>query len=284
LGADVDFRIGLRNKRLVLFWKGKVVAGAGGGASIGVELAYDTLPLWMRLLQQELHENGYRRIYWIDPEAFQYMSLLMNLCLSTALKISFLAAQSYDFVQKVYSDFYSSENAGVVAVRIHEAIEIAEGRLVPSDDVSRVTLDEYESWFLGLQPEAIGPMLYNLVSDPVEYKGESGRRRSPEEMLDIQQVSILQCFRWMSESEVVRPESYRGATPNRIQRQFEESVTRMNIQGKRPDGDPLLVARNNVAKLDEFMSKGQRSPVHDSRYDEYRRLRKKFSIHIWSQS
>ncbi|MHA7853326.1 hypothetical protein [Marinobacter shengliensis] len=285
LGADVDFRIGLRNKRLVLFWKGKVVAGAGGGASIGVELAYDTLPLWMRLLQLELHENGYRRIYWIDPEAFQYMSLLMNLCLSTALKISFLAAQSYDFVQKVYSDFYSSENAGVVAVRIHEAIEIAEGRLVPSDDVSRVTLDEYESWFMGLQPEAIGPMLYNLVSEPVKLKGGHGQEPKTEsEMLKAQQTSILQCLRWMSGSELVRPESYRGAGPNRVQRQFEESVTRMNIRGKKPDGDLLLVARNNVVRLDEFMSRGLDSRKDDERYDEYQKLRKKFSIHIWGQA
>jgi len=285
LGADVDFKIGLRNKRLVLYGKGKAIAGIGGGASIGVELAYDTLPLWMRLLQQELHENGFRQIYWIDPEAFQYMSLLMNLCLSTALKISFLAAQSYDFVQEVYSDFYSSENAGVVAVRINEAIEIAKSDLTPPDDVARVTLDEYKSWFMGLQPEAIGPMLYNLVSEPVEYEGESDQDdRSEKEMLKIQQIAILQCLRWMGESELIQPESYRGATPNRIQRQFEESVTRMNIHGKRPEGDPLLVARNNVAKLDEFMNRDLRSRDDDGRYDEYQKLRKKFSIHIWRQA
>jgi len=285
LGADVDFRIGLRNKRLVLYGKGKVIAGIGGGASIGVELAYDTLPLWMRLLQQELHENGFRQIYWIDPDAFQYMSLLMNLCLSTALKISFLAAQSYDFVQEVYTDFYSSENAGVVAVRINDAIEVSESGLTPSGDVPRVTLEEYKSWFLGLQPEAIGPMLYNLVSEPVEFEGESDQDdRSEKEMLKIQQIAVLQCLRWMSESERIQPESYRGATPNRIQRQFEESVTRMNIHGKRPEGDPLLVARNNVAKLDEFMNRDLRSRDDDGRYDEYQKLRKKFSIHIWRQA
>ncbi|KEF30958.1 hypothetical protein D777_02111 [Marinobacter nitratireducens] len=284
IGAGGDISIGLKNKRLVLRVKGKVVAGLGGGMSMGVELAYDTLPLWMRLLQQELHDNGYRRVYWIDPEAFEYMSMLMNLCLSTALKISFLAAQSYDFVQKVYDDFYSSENAGVVAVRIHEAIEIAEGRLIPTDDVPRVTLNEYKSWFLGLQPEAIGPMLHNLVSEPVEFEGDDGQEpKTAEEMLKLQQISILQCLRWINDSELVRPESYRGATPNRIQRQFEESVTRMNTHGTKPEGDPRTVARNNVARLDEFMGRDIVQPIDNRRFQGYRTLRKKFSLHLWEQ-
>lgn len=138
---------------------------------------------------------------------------------------------------------------------------------------------------MGLQPEAIGPMLYNLVSEPVDYEGESDQDdRSEKEMLKIQQIAILQCLRWMSESELIQPESYRGATPNRIQRQFEESVTRMNIHGKKPDGDLSLAARNNVAKLDEFMGRENRTFEDRANYDAYRALRKKFSIHIWKQA
>ena len=282
IGASGNITIGLRNKRLVYYAKGKVVAGLGGSGSVGVEVSPEVIPLWMRLIQQELHENGYRRITWIDPEAFRHMSMLMNLCLSTALKISFMAAQGYDFVEELYDNFYSSENAGVVAVRISDAVEIAEGRLVPSGDVPRVTLDEYKSWFMGLQPEAIGPMLYNLVSEPVEFEGGHGQEPKTEsEILKAQQVSILECLRWMSGSELVWPESYRGVGPNRIQRQFEESVTRMNINGEKPDGDLLLVARNNIARLDEFMGKGLESPSDEDRYEEYRRLRKKFSLHMW---
>ena len=208
---------------------------------------------------------------------------LMNLCLSTALKISFLAAQSYDFVQEVYSDFYSSENAGVVAVRITDAIALAEGGGVVSDDRPRISLDEYKSWFLGLQPEAIGPMLHNLVSEPAEYKGEDGRK-SPDEMLKLQQVSIHQCFRWMSEAELVNPESYRDQTPNRVQRQFEESVIRMNTHGAKPEGDSLLVARNNIARLDEFMGKQIVEPADQRRLKQYQTLLKKFSLHIWEKA
>ena len=284
LGATGEIKVGLNNGRLVFYAKGRAVAGLGGGMAIGFELDFDTLPILMRVLQQELHDNGYRRIYWIEDGAFEYLSMLMNLRLSAALNISFLAAQSYDFVQRVYRDFHSSENAGIVAVRITEAIDIAEGRTVPTDDVPRVTLDEYRSWFLGLQPEAIGPMLHHLVAEPVEFEGQDGERRSPEEMLKLQQTSILQCCEWIGESERVKPESYRGETPNRIQRQFEESVTRMNAQGTKPTEDSLQVARDNLARLDEFMGRGLFQPGDSERFHDYKKLRRKFSLHLLGQA
>ena len=282
IGASGNITIGLRNKRLVYYAKGKLVGGLGGSASVGVEVAPEVIPLWMRLIQQELHENGYRRITWIDPEAFRHMSMLMNLCLSTALKISFMAAQGYDFVEELYDNFYSSENAGVVAVSISDAVEIAEGGRIVADDRPRISLEEYKSWFLGLQPEAIGPLLHNLVSEPVECVGYD-RRRSAGEMLKLQQISILQCLRWMESAEMVNPESYRGSVPNRIQRQFEEAVTRMNTHGVKPEHDLLVVARNNVARMDEFMGRDLVAGPERIRFDEYSMLRKKFSYHLWEQ-
>lgn len=283
-GGKGEIRIGMHKGRLVLHAKGRAVAGLGGGVSIGIELAFDTLPLWMRLLQQELHDNGYRRIYWIDDDAFEFMSMLMNLRLSAALSISFLAAQSYDFVETVYRNFHSSENAGIVAVRITEALDIAEGKSVPTDDVPRVTLDEYRSWFMGLQPEAIGPMLHNLVAEPVEFEGRNQQEdRSKNDMLKLQQISILQCLEWIGESELVHLESYRGEKPNRIQRQFEESVTRMNAQGTKPTEDPVQTARENLVRLDEFMGRSLFEPSDNERFYEYKKLRRKFSLHLLGQ-
>jgi hypothetical protein len=273
----------MKKGRLIVYVKGRLVAGLGGGGAIGIELAFDTLPMWMRLLQQELHDNGYRRVDWIDDEAFGFMSMLMTLHLSAALSMSFLAAQSYEFVKTVYDDFYESENAGVVAVSISEAIQIANGELEVSDDRLRVSLEEYRSWFLGLQPEAIGPMLHHLVSEPIEFVDQEGERKSPEQMLKRQQISILQCFEWLGESELVQPESYRGVRPNRIQRQFEESVTRMNSRGTKPVEGSLQFAKNNVARLDEFMGRGLIRRIDSARFQDYKKLRKKFSLHLLEQ-
>ncbi|MGF2686209.1 hypothetical protein ACQUWM_06910 [Marinobacter sp. DUT-3] len=283
LGATGEIKIGMSNKRLVFHAKGRLVAGLGGGMAFGFELDFDVIPMLMRVLQQELHDNGYRRVYWIDDGAFEYLSMLMNLRLSAALNISFLAAQTYDFVEKVYRNFHSSENAGIVAASISEAVEIAEGNREASDDRPRVSLEEYKSWFIGLQPEAIGPMLHNLVAEPVEFEGQDGERRSPEEMLKRQQISILQCLEWMGESELVQPESYRDPAPNRIQRQFEESVTRMNSQGTKPLEEPKQFARDNVGRLDEFMGRGFTLPIDSKRYQKYKKLRRKFSLHLMGQ-
>lgn len=184
VGAQGDIGIGLKNGRLIFYAKHRIVAGLGGGYSIGFEIAFNAIPLWIQLLQMELHDNGYRRVYWIDDDAFKYLGMLTNLFLSSALNISFLAAQTYDFVEEIYRDFNSGKNAGIIATSITEAIEINEGTRVVSDDRPRVSLDLYRSWFLGLQPEAIGPMLHNLVSEPVTFRGREGEEsKSADEML-----------------------------------------------------------------------------------------------------
>lgn len=85
----------------------------------------------------------------------------------------------------------------------------------------------------------------------------------------------------MNEAEDLLTESYRGAEPNRVQRQFEESVIRMNTHGKKPEGDLILVARNNVARLDEFMGRGLKFREDEIRYEEYQRVRSKLDVHIW---
>ena len=282
VGAQGDIGIGLKNGRLIFYAKHHVVAGLGGGYSIGFEIAFNAIPLWIQLLQMELHDNGYRRVYWIDDDAFKYLGMLTNMLLSSALSISFLAAQGYDFVEEIYRDFNSGKNAGIVAASITEAIEIDEGTRVVSDDRPRVSLDSYRSWFLGLQPEAIGPMLHNLVSEPVTFRGREGEEsKSADEMLKLQQASILQCLRWIAESELVQPESYRDLAPNRIQRQFKKSVIRMNAQGIKPEGNPTLTARNNIARLNEFMGRNLFTPKDNEQSQEFRTLCNKFSLHFW---
>lgn len=198
--------------------------------------------------------------------------------LSTALDASFFAARRLYYVQKVFDSINKSERAGMVALRIDRAMEEA------VKDKNDKTVVSYQEWFRGLQPEAIGPLLHNLVSEPVECDGEDGKRRSPEQMLVVQQTSILQCLKRMSGAEDALPESCRGATPNRIQRQFEESVARMNTHGKKPEGDLIVVARNNVSRLDEFMGRDLKSREDKDRYSDYQRVRRQLDKHLWEGS
>jgi len=152
---------------------------------------------------------------------------------------------------------------------------------VVSDDRPRVSLDSYRSWFLGLQPEAIGPMLHNLVSEPVAFEGEGDEEsKTKNQMLKLQQTSILQCLKWMNESELILPESYRGSKPNRIQRQFEKSTARMNTQGVKPKKNSIVAVRNNIARLDEFMGRKRSTLLEIKTFRKYTTLRNKFSMHL----
>ncbi|WP_298448699.1 hypothetical protein [uncultured Marinobacter sp.] len=281
VGYSRSFQLGMKNGKLIFISDAGLTTGLGLKGKLAFEIDFKAVSYWIAMIQNELHKNDYRHIDWVAPDAFGFLSKISFLQLTTALDAAFFAARHYSFVQEVFDSINQSERAGLVALKIAQtAEEAAEAEKVKD----REKVAGYQQWFRGLQPEAIGPLLHNLVSEPVEYEGESDQDdRSEKEMLKIQQIAILQCLHWMSESELIQPESYRGATPNRIQRQFEESVTRMNVQGKSPDGDPLMVARNNVAKLDEFMGKGLASPSDEDRYEEYRSLRKKFSLHIWRQ-
>jgi hypothetical protein len=87
----------------------------------------------------------------------------------------------------------------------------------------------------------------------------------------------------MAESEFVQPESYRGVMPNRIQRQFEESVTRMNSRGTKPVDGSLQFARNNVARLNEFMGQRLNRDIDKLRFQKFEKLRRKFSLHLLEQ-
>ncbi|KXO07034.1 MULTISPECIES: hypothetical protein [Marinobacter] len=276
VGYSRSFQLGMKNGKLVFVGDAGMTTGLGLKGKLAFEIDFKTVSYWMAVVQNELHKNDYRHIEWVTPDAFDFLSMLSYLSLTTALDASFFAARQLTFVQKVFDSINQSERAGMVALRIDRAMEEA------AKDQNGKTAVSYQEWFRGLQPEAIGPLLHNLVSEPVPYEGEDGSEpKSEEEMLRLQQSTILQCLRWMNEAEDLLTESYRGAEPNRVQRQFEESVIRMNTHGKKPEGDLILVARNNVARLDEFMGRGLKFREDEIRYEEYQRVRSKLDVHIW---
>ncbi|MDI9243997.1 hypothetical protein [Marinobacter sp. CHS3-4] len=313
--ASYDFMLGLHKGRLVVRLKGKAIAAIGIGGGIQCELALNAVPIFMRLLQQELHRNGYRHLVWIDTDAFDYMSLLIQIHLSTALSFAFLTGLAYDKLEEMGRNWDRGERAGEISLRIVRAVDIYNGDAEATDDEPLVTYDEYQDWFQGLQPEAIGPMLHTLVAEPVAIEGEKGREpKSRVQVLKLQQRSILQCLKWMTardwecgpgwtSEDYVAPESYRGASPNRIQRQFEEALTRMNTQGVKEKDDGLgwddfeewvslsapstsdckQAAKANLKRLDEFMARSVITPEDARIHKAYESIRRKLSRHLLDQ-
>lgn len=279
VGYSRSFQLGMKNGKLIFISDAGLTTGLGLKGKLAFEIDFKAVSYWIALVQNELHKNDYRHIDWVAPDAFGFLSKISFLQLITALDATFFAARQYRFVQEVFDSINQSERAGLVALKIAQAAEEAAEAEKAKD---REKVAGYQQWFRGLQPEAIGPLLHNLVSEPARYEGDDDSEpKSVEEMLRVQQSTILQCLEWMSKGEDTLADSYRGAEPNRAQRQFEESVTRMNAQGKKPPENLILVARNNVARLDEFMGRGLISRDDDLRNYAYQNLRKKLDVHIW---
>jgi hypothetical protein len=158
-------------------------------------------------------------------------------------------------------------------------------------------------------------MLHTLVAEPVEMEAEAGREPKSEiDVLKLQQRSILQCLQWMTARDWEcrpwmtaedwgTPESYRGPTPNRIQRQFEEALTRMNTQGvkEKDEGfgwgdlvewvslsapsasDGKQAAKANLKRLDAFMARSITEFEDRTRMAEYQAIKRKLSRHLLDQ-
>ncbi|WP_123634603.1 hypothetical protein [Marinobacter sp. R17] len=268
VGANREFMLTLKKRRIALKVGGGVTAGFGGKCSLGFELALDTIPYWIRLLQDELQDNGYSYVAWIDPEAFEYLSWLAYLFLTTGLSLTFLAMRGYDFVETAFRKLNASERAGLVA-----------WRLTGGNGSQGLSDDEYRAWFQRLQPEAIGPLLNHLVSEPEAIDTPDGQRKSETEVLQMQQEAIVNCLTWMKDAEQTKPESYRQAKPNTIQKQFEKSLKRMNMQGTKPTEDVGEMVRESLGKLDQFMQGGN-TPESARSNQDYRAIRQKLAYHI----
>lgn len=285
VGFSRSFQLGMHNGRLVFSGDAGLTTGLGLNGKLAFEIDFNAVPYWMAIVQNELHKNDYRHMEWISPDAFGYLSQLSYLFMATALDISFLASRPWSFVQQVFDSINSSERAGMVALRIERvARDVSNGRNLE-------TARAFQDWFKGLQPEAIGPLLHNLVSEPVEYKvknesqlnsPDGSEAKSAEEMLRAQQVSIFQCLKWMSEgeSELVMA----GSRPHPCQRQFEESLIRMNVHGEKPGDDLTMLLANNVSRLDDFMGRDLTLPLYEDRFTNYLRLRENLVSHLKEQA
>ncbi|WP_309043512.1 hypothetical protein [Marinobacter sediminicola] len=195
VGYSRSFQLGMKNGKLIFISDAGLTTGLGLKGKLAFEVDFNAASCWMALVQNELHKNGYRHIDWVTPDAFGFLSMISYLQLTTALDASFFAARRLSFVQEVFDSINTSARAGMVALRIARAAEAGNNEKAAG----------YQQWFRGLQPEAIGPLLHNLVSEPARYEGDDDSEpKTAEQMLREQQSAILQCLKWMNiEDEVL---------------------------------------------------------------------------------
>ncbi|GGE55585.1 hypothetical protein GCM10011533_05070 [Streptosporangium jomthongense] len=79
IGVGFDFKIELKESKLVAYINGHLVLGPGGGGGIAAELNSSQIWELVKFVRWSLERSDFRFLDWIDSAAFEYLSFLLRL-------------------------------------------------------------------------------------------------------------------------------------------------------------------------------------------------------------
>ncbi|KJG71071.1 hypothetical protein [Photobacterium kishitanii] len=210
--------------------------------------------------QRLLRQANYHRIDIVeDDETFKQLSLLSKGILYTQLNIGLFLAEQKDTFDQIL-DIFERSSAGLVAYT-----------LIYGDD------SILAEWTRLLIPEALGPLLSTLVSEPKIFNivdtNDDRIKIEKDEALLMQQLALCKVIHWLGNGHIMSAEQ-KAAT-----RQMQKALERMNPNSKVSKVDDVkkhdfLVNRRTILNFmqKEFfvdMSK-------DYNYKKRERLKKTF--------
>ncbi|WP_249978555.1 hypothetical protein [Vreelandella olivaria] len=266
IGGELGMRLGLHQGKFIAYTRAKVVAGAGVGGQIAIELDLQQLNLWMMMLSQALRDNNYGFVDWVDADAFEGLGYLSYLATTTLLDVGLLAARGIDGIKRLYELMTQSDRAGLIAYAIVDASNNPQ------------TGPELSTWVQHLPPEALGPLLNTLITPP-GWRGYTVDRERFDrgQAIDLQQIAIASCLEWLERG-------YLGHhyTRDAAQQLFERAVAKMTPTG-RFDSDAAWVEAycHNREALDAFMRRnGRGGPASVRAQDNYRQISRRLGTDI----
>ncbi|RLK46780.1 hypothetical protein DFR31_2486 [Alkalispirillum mobile] len=276
VGGRAAFRIGLDNGRFVLHASLRLVLGIGGGGSVRLTLDTRHLDLWLTMLHQALVDVGYERVDWIDEDAFEQMSMLAYLSAVTLVDASLFLLRTTYTIRQWFERFTRRRD---MASRIAYTLV---------NDPQRAAI---AAWVRQLPPEALGPLLDTLTSEPrafmVEVKHDGRKqvqRFGPEQALAFHQQAILNCLQWIVSGVgegVYGPKRFFLADdPNPAQKLFEKAVIRMGRDGRPTSESNAEAYTENRERLDTFMANGHTALSESELHWKYRQRAGWLSRHI----
>nr|WP_314875604.1 hypothetical protein [uncultured Pseudomonas sp.] len=234
LGFTGEFNLSLHGGRLIIALKASVVAGPGAMGSFKFEVGYEAIFAIHNLFRRELHKNNYHPLVWVEPEASDFMSKI-SLLGAVGLDPAMIYLMAYDKIMTLYEALFRTGRGGIIAHTI---------MYYPDQD-------ELRKWLVKAPPQAIGPLLYTLISTPRAFDATvttlEGRETKSYSDIDchyLQQQAIEQVTAWLA---VKAKESQAHKT------QFVESCRRMNKLGSIVLEDNNSYCRNR-SLIDKFMA------------------------------
>lgn len=270
IGREFDFRVGLNGGKLMFSIKASVFFGPGAKGAYSFELDYQGIKQLLMLYRRVLMRNNFRRIDWIDENAFTYLSkitLFGTLTLANVSEFSALLLTKLDsLIDEVVGN--PSKRAGQIAYTL----------------VNELRQEAVGQWFLGMPPETLGPLLYTLSSKPQAFTitlndGETKTPVTEEEASDLQQIAIARCLEWTAGN--ASGKRFSELDPNPAQILFQKALERMSIDASHTD-DKLMEARDKLFKLDTFMRGITTNEDVERSQARFQQLKRALTLHLHS--
>ncbi|VXB37506.1 conserved hypothetical protein [Pseudomonas sp. 8BK] len=268
IGREFDFRVGLIGGKLMFSIKASVFFGPGAKGAYSFELDYQGIKQLLMLYRRVLMRNNFRRIDWIDENAFNYLSkitLFGTLTLANVSEFSALLATKLDsLIDEVVGN--PSKRAGQIAYTL----------------VNEINREAVGQWFLGMPPETLGPLLYTLSSEPRGFNIQSDGQTEPDtystqQASDFQQIAIARCLEWTAGN--ASGKRFSELDPNPAQVLFQKALERMSIDASHSD-DKLVEAKENLSALEEFMRNPGKSLEALTSQANFKQLKTALTLHL----
>tara|TARA_R110001592_G_scaffold305186_2_gene577799 strand:- start:471 stop:3140 length:2670 start_codon:yes stop_codon:yes gene_type:complete len=139
IGFGFDYKIELRESKLVAFFKGSLVLGPGGSGGIAAELNAEQIWELVKFVRWSLEQSDFRFLDWISEEAFDSLSRLLGIFACSEDAFSSLVAKGADTLSEFWRSLHQAdEEVRKVAQRVLKNNRL--GVLTPSAKSQLLTI------------------------------------------------------------------------------------------------------------------------------------------------
>lgn len=121
IGFGFDYKIELRESKLVAFFKGSLVLGPGGSGGIAAELNAEQIWELVKFVRWSLEQSDFRFLDWIDEGAFKQITLFLKIFAITKSDFNQIVSQGAERIEMFWAEL-TKDNSRMrdVAVKIVE--------------------------------------------------------------------------------------------------------------------------------------------------------------------
>lgn len=155
IGAGFNFKVCLSEGKLVLYAKGSLVLGPGGGGGVAAELNRNQIWELVKFIRWSLEQSDFRFLEWVESTAFEHITFLLKV----------FAVSDVDFKSLIKDSLFDISNFWESVTTPNTKVRDTAERVARNNNLSVLT------------PSAKAELLYILVQDSTPLFGTTNPYR-----------------------------------------------------------------------------------------------------------